>query len=82
MLLEEESPAYGIDVRKYQLEHAISEACVLDRASLSKTFAVIADAMTSRIMSATGAAAHCARGSSARTVELADSFGGGRVASD
>jgi hypothetical protein len=39
--------------RKYQLENAITEGNLLDRAELSRTFAVIADAMVTRINSAT-----------------------------
>ena len=39
--------------RKYELENAITEGHLLDRAALSKTFALIADAMVSRIMAAT-----------------------------
>src|SRR6516225_1521002 len=37
--------------RKYQLENSIVEASVLDRAALTKGFAAIADAVSSRIMS-------------------------------
>lgn len=36
--------------RKYQLENAIVEASVLDRSELMKGLAMVADAMTSRIM--------------------------------
>src|SRR5215469_8363697 len=39
--------------RKYQLENQITEGSVLDRAELARTFALIADAMVSRINSAT-----------------------------
>jgi hypothetical protein len=40
-------------VRKYQLENAITEAGVLNRAELSRVLAVIAEAISTRIMSAT-----------------------------
>jgi hypothetical protein len=39
--------------RKYQLENEITMGNLLDRAALSKTFALIADAMVSRINAAT-----------------------------
>jgi hypothetical protein len=37
--------------RKYQLENAITEASVLDKAALSQGFAQVADAISARIMS-------------------------------
>jgi hypothetical protein len=39
--------------KRYALQNAITEGSVLDRAELSRTFALIADAMVSRINSAT-----------------------------
>jgi hypothetical protein len=39
--------------RKLELENAITSASVLDRASLAKSFAVIADAFVSRLNAAT-----------------------------
>jgi len=39
--------------RKYQLENQITEGNLLDRQALAKTFALIADAMVTRINSAT-----------------------------
>jgi hypothetical protein len=39
--------------RKYQLENQITEGNLLDRQSLARTFGLIADAMVSRINSAT-----------------------------
>jgi hypothetical protein len=40
--------------RKLELENAITEGNVLNRAALSKAFALIADAISSRIMSYAG----------------------------
>jgi hypothetical protein len=39
--------------RKYEIANAIAEASVLDRAELSRVLGVIADAVSTRIMSAT-----------------------------